>query len=49
MWDIELKATHEQTRKTNNPKLTDTDDFMVVTRRKEVEGACKGFQIYFDT
>ena len=34
MWDIKLKATNEQTRKTNKQKYIDTDNRMVITRRK---------------
>ena len=35
MWDIKLKATNEQTRKTNEQKLMETDIIsMVVARRK---------------
>ena len=35
MWDIKLKATDEQMRKTNKQKLIDiSDDGMLVTRGK---------------
>ena len=36
MWYIKLKATNEQTRKTNEQKLTDTDNHVVGTRGKGV-------------
>ena len=35
MWDIKLKATNEQTRKTNKQKHIDTDNSMAVTKGKE--------------
>ena len=41
MWDINLKATNEQTRERNKQKLTDTDNSMVVTRGKG-RGIVKG-------
>ena len=41
MWDIKLKATNEQTRKTNIQKLINTDKYMMITRGKEWE-AVKG-------
>ena len=34
MWDIKVKATSEQSRKTNKQKLIDADSSMVVIRRK---------------
>ena len=34
MWDIKLKATNEQTRKTNKYKLIETGNCFVVTREK---------------
>ena len=34
MWDVKLKATSEQTRHTNEQKLIDTDNSMVVARGK---------------
>ena len=34
MWDIKLKATNEQTRKTSTQKLIHTDSSIVVTRGK---------------
>ena len=47
LWDIKLKATNQQTRKTN--KFKDTDNSMVVTRKKG-GGVLKGegTQIYGD-
>ena len=37
MWDIKLKATGEQSRKTNLKKLIDTDNSVEVTRGRRVE------------
>ena len=39
MWDIKLKVTNEQTRKTNKQELIDTDNSMVITIGKGGEGS----------
>ena len=39
---LSKKATNEQKRKTKKQKLIDTDNSMVVTRRKGAEGVAKG-------
>lgn len=38
MWDIKLKVTNKQRRKTNKQNFTDTNNSMVVTRERRVVG-----------
>ena len=48
MWNIKLKTTNAQNRKTNK-KFTDTDNSLVVIGRMKVGGVKgKGGQIYGD-
>ena len=42
MWDIKLKATNKQIRKTNKQKVIDTDHTMVVTEGKGDGRGSKG-------